>query len=194
MSQQIEIEFKNLLTESEFTQLQQYFQINKNDFFKQVNHYFDTPAFSLKKSSQALRIREKNNEFELTLKQPANIGLLETNQPISKKVYNQMAHTGELPAGQIKTILSKQLSGGQALTYFGSLTTFRAEKEYKGGLLVLDHSCYLNKEDYEVEYEVRDPIIGQTHFHTLLQEHQIPLRKTENKVVRFYQRKKSRLG
>ena len=41
------------------------------------------------------------------------------------------------------------------ITYFGTLTTYRKEFQYKDGLLVLDKSYYLNKHDYELEYEVR---------------------------------------
>ena len=71
MSQNIEIEFKNMLTSEEFLQLKLHFNIDQNKFKKQVNHYFDTPSFSLKSLNSALRIREKGTQFEMTLKQPA---------------------------------------------------------------------------------------------------------------------------
>jgi uncharacterized protein YjbK len=75
------------------------------------------------------------------------------------------------------------------LEYFGSITTKRAEIPYKAGLLVLDHSLYLNTEDYEVEYEVVDFQRGQLTFKELLEQYNIPLRVTLNKIARFYQQK-----
>ena len=80
MDQHIEIEYKNLLTKQDFERLVQFFKIESNQFFTQQNHYFDTTDFRLKKSGSALRIREKNETYELTLKQPAAEGKLETNQ------------------------------------------------------------------------------------------------------------------
>lgn len=56
MTQEIEIEFKNIVTEEEFNTLCKSFSIEV--FTKQVNHYFETPDFSLKAGS-ALRIRHK---------------------------------------------------------------------------------------------------------------------------------------
>ena len=49
----------------------------------------------------------------------------------------------------------------------------------------LDKSFYLNKEDFEVEYEVTDPK-AYKHITRLLTSLNIPIRKTENKVQRFY--------
>ena len=66
----------------------------------------------------------------------------------------------------------------------------RTEITYQGGLLVLDCSSYLNVQDFEVEYEVTDRDIGESIFLSLLAELNIPIRKTENKVKRFYERKR----
>ena len=46
MTQEFEIEFKNMVTEEEFQALCDVFSIES--FTKQVNHYFETPHFSLK--------------------------------------------------------------------------------------------------------------------------------------------------
>ncbi len=74
MTQEIEIEFKNIVTKEEFDTLCKSFSIEA--FTKQVNHYFETPDFSLKEAGSALRIRHKGATYTLTLKQPAEIGLL----------------------------------------------------------------------------------------------------------------------
>jgi uncharacterized protein YjbK len=190
MAQNIEIEFKNLLTEDEFNQFTSHFNRNKKDFFHQENHYFDTPNFALKKIGCALRIREKKGQFEMTLKQPHPDGLLETNAILSVEEAEHL-----LQGGTIKNniILSQIIPLGieaKELAYFGTLATDRAEFTYKEGLLVLDVSSYLNTIDYEVEYEVSNREKGQIIFLNLLKELNIPVRRTDNKVKRFYERKK----
>lgn len=189
MSQNIEIEFKNLLTAEEFLMLQASFNIDPSQFKKQVNHYFDTPSFTLKNHGSALRIRKKGAEFEMTLKQPAAQGLLETNQFLSAKQAEEMLKSGILIDGVVKIEVLKMIGDSSSLLYFGSLTTERAEFAYKGGLLVLDHSYYLNTEDYELEYEVTNEAEGLRNFSALLAEMKIPVRKTENKIKRFFSQK-----
>ncbi|MCM3124830.1 MULTISPECIES: CYTH domain-containing protein [unclassified Mesobacillus] len=189
MSQNIEIEFKNMLTEKEFHYLSNYFKLEPDQFKKQINHYFDTPSFTLKDKGSALRIREKGNEFELTLKQPAKQGLLETNQILTEGQANEALKTGKSPDGEVKDAVSDLISNMNELQYFGSLTTVRAEVEYKEGILVLDHSYYLNTEDFELEYEVTDESEGFRIFSNLLAELKIPVRQTDNKIKRFYAKK-----
>jgi uncharacterized protein YjbK len=189
MSETIEIEFKNLLTKKEYQLLLRAFNIKDNDIFKQENHYFDTPSFALKELGSALRIRKKNNRYELTLKQPAEVGLLETTQALSDEEFNLVIHESRLPNGIVQDRLENFAISPNDIAYFGSLITERAEFPYKNGLLVLDHSLYLNTEDYELEFEVDDYQQGQLVFHELLKQYAIPNRKTLNKIARFYQQK-----
>lgn len=189
MSQNIEIEFKNMLSKEEYLMLIDFFKIQENDIFTQENHYFDTHDFSLKEYGAALRIRQKDGMYEMTLKQPCNEGLLETNQQLTKEEASLAFTNGELPYGMIKDLVLKMGISLSDFEYFGSLLTKRAEIEYKEGLLVLDYSCYLNKEDFELEYEVRNYQDGQTIFLQLLDQHQIPKRETVNKMGRFYLQK-----
>ncbi|WP_180954576.1 CYTH domain-containing protein [Bacillus sp. V5-8f] len=189
MEQHIEIEFKNLLTHEEFKQLKNYFKLNEADFATQDNHYFDTPDFDLKKQQAALRIRQKNGKYELTLKQPADDGLLETNLPLEPSLAEDILSGNRLPDNEITNLLPSINIDPFQLILFGSLKTSRAEFSYKGGLLVLDHSSYLNQEDFEVEYEVTQKDEGQEIFINLLDSLQIPRRQTENKIKRFYRAK-----
>jgi uncharacterized protein YjbK len=187
MSQQIEIEFKNLLTKEEFERLSSFLGLASTHFHKQENHYFDTPQFSLKEKGAALRIRAKNGKYVLTLKEPAKIGLLETHQPLSEDECKNALQTFSLPeSGEVLDRLIALNIEPSNLQYFGTLTTYRAEKRYENGLVILDHSRYLNKEDFEIEYEVDDESQGKKQFLTFLQTHNIPVRKTENKIKRFY--------
>ncbi|MCC3645335.1 MAG: CYTH domain-containing protein [Bacillota bacterium] len=185
----IEIEFKNMITTDEFTALMNFLNLRSEDFSEQENHYFDTPDFLLKEKGSALRIRQKYGSFELTLKQPHPEGLLETNEDLSESEAAEMIQTGKIPREQIKKSLEELGIKTDNLRYFGTLTTKRAEKEYNKGLAVLDHSRYLNKEDFEIEFEVDDRKEGQMVFLNLLQQLNIPVRKTENKIKRFYNEK-----
>jgi uncharacterized protein YjbK len=185
----IEIEFKNMVNREEFSSLIDFFNIRSEDFSEQENHYFDTPDFLLKAKGSALRIREKNGSFELTLKQPHPKGLLETNENLTESEAAEMIRTGKIPAELIIRSIKELGIETDKLQYFGTLATKRAEKEYMKGLAVLDHSRYLNKEDFELEYEVDNRNEGELTFLNLLKQLNIPVRKTENKIKRFYNEK-----
>lgn len=189
MSQEIEIEFKNLLTKEEFLTLLHFFQLTKSDFIEQENHYFDTKQFALKEHHFNLRIRYKNGKYTLTLKEPAPIGILETHEELTEIEAKSLIEKGKLPNGQIIERLKHIDINIDDIVYFGSLSTKRAEKKLEDGLIVLDHSRYLNKEDYEIEFEVKDEVIGKEKFSQLLTHLNIPTRETKNKVRRFYEEK-----
>lgn len=189
MSQNIEIEFKNMLTESEYKRLLVELQVDQKQIFSQENHYFDTPDFALKEANSALRIRKKKLHYEMTLKQPATVGLLETNQILTEEEVTTALQHGKLPLGAIQQLLEANGVPFSEIEYFGYLLTHRVEMPYEKGLLVLDHSSYLNKDDYELEFEVVDFNEGQLVFKEFLARFQIPERKTENKIRRFYQQK-----
>ncbi|MCI0764694.1 CYTH domain-containing protein [Bacillus sp. TL12] len=190
MTQEIEIEFKNMVTQEEFQTLCDAFSIHS--FAKQVNHYFETPHFSLKEAGSALRIRHKGGAYTLTLKQPAEVGLLETHQSVTEEEAQQMMKTNELIAGPVLDQLHKLQIPVSTLAYMGSLTTERAETTFEGGTLVFDHSFYYNHDDYELEYEVQDEEAGKAHFLNLLNKYHIPVRHTKNKVQRFFLAKQNK--
>ncbi|MGM0863859.1 MAG: CYTH domain-containing protein [Bacillota bacterium] len=186
MAQEIEIEFKNLVTEDEFTRLTSHFHVKDEDFSSQDNHYIDTSDYQLKGKQSALRIRERNGTYTLTLKTPLEEDLLETNQRLTKEESELLLHQGTFPEGGVKDVLNSLQIHTQSLHYFGTLTTSRAEIDYKDGLLVFDKSSYLQKVDYELEYEVKERKSGEAIFLNLLEELNIPLRETDNKIKRFY--------
>ncbi|MFN7253131.1 MAG: CYTH domain-containing protein [Anaerobacillus sp.] len=187
MNQEIEIEFKNIVTEAEFNLLCEGFSIEKTAFQQQINHYFDTDDFQLKKHGSALRIREKNNTFTLTLKQPNEIGLLETHQSLTIDEGQEALNFGNIPIGSIASQLEKsfQIDLSKCL-YLGSLKTNRAEIPYLGGTLVFDHSFYFDVDDYEIEYEVKNEKIGKEIFENIFSKYKIPIKQTDNKIKRFF--------
>src|SRR5690625_3020090 len=119
MSQQIEIEFKTMLTKIEFKQL-----LNSLSFTErpvvQTNHYFETEQFDLKKHRTALRIREKENTYILTLKEPHEKGILETNDYISATVAKRWLQGNPIPQKNVSIQLDNLQISETKLRYFGA--------------------------------------------------------------------------
>lgn len=189
MGQELEIEFKNIVSQTDFERLADAFHLGPEDFCLQHNHYFDTKNFLLKQAGCALRIREKNGDFELTLKEPAKDGLLETSQPLFRQEAEGLLAGEAFPDGPVKTALSYVITDLAELKPFGTLSTKRAEIDYEGGLLVFDNSFYLGREDFEIEYEAAERKSGEEIFNNFLKSYQLPIRQADNKVRRFYNEK-----
>ncbi|WP_026905752.1 CYTH domain-containing protein [Paucisalibacillus globulus] len=187
MTQEIEIEFKNLLTKREYDILLErlpFPSVGK----KQINYYFETPDFKLRKNGSALRIREKEGKYQLTLKEPYKDGLLETHDSLSKIEVTEWLQdkpvTKEATAKQLEKM---DISVGE-LQYYGSLTTIRREFKDNGLIYVLDHSYYHDVEDYELEIEATDKDSGIKALKTTLDENGITRKETPNKIARFFQK------
>lgn len=189
LSREIEIEFKNIVSRAEFEQLSRHFNVTTSDFALQHNHYFDTPSFMLKEKGCALRIREKDATFTLTLKQPHTDGLLETHQALTARETNSALADKELPSGVVTRALQAMDIPLSTLHYLGRLSTTRAELPYRDGTLAFDRSEYLQIEDHELEYEVSERTSGEENFKQLLASFNIPRRPSKNKVQRFFDQK-----
>ena len=185
MSKELEIEYKNMLTKSEYEQLLSFFNFSKSDAVTQQNHYFDTSDFQLKKMESALRIRQKNGHYECTLKIPAPEGKFEITDTLSAKQAEEITEGTSFPAPEVEAALKEKEVEWTSLTHIGTLTTHRIEFGYKQGLLVLDHSEYHELEDYEVEYEVTNAEAGKRLFLEFLQQQHIPVRQADKKIARF---------
>lgn len=190
MTQEVEIEFKSMLTKDEYEKLIRDYKL-EDQVRWQANDYFDTPTFQLKKQGAALRIREKKHGQVLTLKQPNEVGLLETHASITEEEAEDLFKYGIIHDDQMKQALAPfQLNA--ALEHLGRLETNRAEHQTEDGLLVLDESHYLETTDYEIEFEVTNEEAGKRAFERLLAEHGLPYRPAKNKIVRFMELKMSR--
>ncbi|RYL89760.1 CYTH domain-containing protein [Sporolactobacillus sp. THM7-4] len=186
MNQELEIEFKNMLSEDEFYQLCRKFGLKDSSFFKQINDYFDTPSFGLRHKKSALRIRHLNERHDLTLKQPYKDAILEIHQWLSDQESDDMIHSGLIPDGEVKrAIVNLGVSAGSVL-HIGELTTCRTQFSFKNGELFLDHSYYSGRNDYELEFEAPNRYTGESIFIQLLSECSIPRRPSKNKILRLY--------
>src|SRR5699024_4868279 len=86
MGQEIEIEFKTLIDEHTFYKLLETLPF-PNKPVVQINNYFDTKHMSLKKHKSALRIREKDDPYTLTLKQPQTRSVLDPHDLLTYQEY-----------------------------------------------------------------------------------------------------------
>ncbi|RKQ32634.1 CYTH domain-containing protein [Oceanobacillus halophilus] len=185
MAQEIEIEYKNLLTKEEFKIL-----LDKLPFpeysVKQSNYYFETKEFALKEKGCALRIREKNGKYRLTLKEPHELGLQETHDVLTEEEANQWINGHIIPKPEVMKQIHHLGVNPHDLVYFGKLITERREVSFQNTLLVLDYSTYNEKEDYEFELEAPDEDTGIETFHSILTEFGIKKKTTPNKIKRFF--------
>ena len=188
MAQEIEIEFKNLLTKEEYERL--LYNLPFPEYSEtQTNFYFETKNFSLKEQGCALRIREKNGTYRLTLKEPHHLGILETHDELTKaEAESWMEGNNKEKEHTAKQLRSRRVSP-KDLIYYGRLTTERREVNYQDVLLVLDFSTYNGLEDYELELEASSETAGQIAFNSLLKKYHIVKRETPNKIQRFFSSK-----
>ncbi|MFJ8234582.1 CYTH domain-containing protein [Ureibacillus sp. NPDC094379] len=188
MSQEIEIEFKNNLTKKQYEELLSSFHIADEMILRQTNHYFDTPTWNLKNQASGLRIRETKERIVCTLKEKTSKHThLETTDVLTKEQADSMLNGKAFLAPTVKEKLIQIKVPIDQLSVFGSLTTDRVEIPYMGGTLVFDHSFYLNRDDYEVEYETNDEKIGALIFEEFLKKFNIEKQIADKKIARFMQ-------
>jgi|SRR5690625_359228 len=185
MSQEIEIEYKNLLTKDEFNSLLSNLSFPRKGQV-QINYYFETADLALRNKLSALRIREKNGSYQLTLKEPHPEGLLETHDLLTEKEAFSWLHGNIIEKKHVIKQLKNLDIPYENLLYFGKLTTERREMSYENVLIVLDKSTYNGLTDYEFELEAPCKNIGKRIFNELLQKNNIILKKTPNKIERFF--------
>lgn len=185
MNQEIEIEYKTLLTKQTFDKLKETLPFPHNAT-KQVNYYFETEDFQLKKNQSAIRIREKKNTMVLTLKQPHPDGILETHETLTKEEFTAFLQNNI----RYKDHVGKQLSDlGIDMTdlkYYGVLTTYRRSFVENDLAYVLDESHYGNVVDYELELEAPSVCTGKKAFQKLLNDHVLPQQAPITKIERFF--------
>src|SRR5690625_4230109 len=185
MTQEIEIEYKNLLTEDEFNLLLSILPFPK-EYQVQNNYYFETNNFALRDKLSALRIREKDGNYQLTLKEPHPEGLLETHDFLTEKEAFSWLHGNIIEKRHVFKQLKNLGIPYDNLLYFGKLKTERMELNDRDWIFVLDKSTYNGHVDYEFELEAPSKEIGQKIFDDLLEKYNIVIKKTTNKIERFF--------
>ena len=187
MSQEIEKEFKNLLTKDEYDELLSKLQLNEKEAIQQTNIYFDTPDEQLKNQNMGLRIRLFEDSGELTLKSPiSEHEKLETTDQLSIEQATDMANRATI---DLNGFVSKKLEEYSIkisdLKSIGQLSTLRYTFPGDGGMYFLDESYYQDQKDYELEFETDDVKNGKILFDEFLHCHHIKKRKTVQKIERM---------
>ncbi len=134
-----------------------------------------------------MRIRKKNGQYILTLKEPhpkdcSRPTILNSRR--SRKLVEgkpiEKAHT----QNQLKK-LDVQIE--DLINIMAVLTTVRRENEDEDKLIrTWIIAEYNDNEDYELELEVKNFDEDKKTFKALLEEHHITKRRTPNKIERFY--------
>lgn len=190
MNQNLEIEFKNMLTEVEYVKLfEAEFSADDQQKIMQSNYYFDTTDRLLKLQKSALRIRKTPSFNELTLKVPSQGFLLETNISLSDNDCSALLNANFFKLSDITSdIMIKDLNADSEFYLFNQFETIRYEKDMDGHLLVLDQTTFQNGVvDYELEVESQSPEAGLDFFNSFLETHAIKKQKALPKIARAQQ-------
>lgn len=186
MAEQIEIEYKTLLTAEQFQAIKAKYAPNQTAFV-QENYYFDTPQFDLKHKHCGLRIRRTENSAEFTLKTPLSEGLLETTDKLTIQEAEEWLSAKKVPnQGSVAEKLTTLDISLSKLQLLAQLKTARIQIVLPIGELALDESWYGNNHDYELELEVPEANQGKQDFLSLLEEFQIDYQPAKNKIVRAF--------
>ena len=181
MSTNLEIEFKAELSKEDYESL--ILKYSNEKIYEQNNFYFDTPNFDIRKAKCGLRIRELNNELELTLKVDQKEGKLEINQ----KIYSLFRIGFEFPDGEVKDYIENNLGiDVKKINILGNLLTYRLDIRYMSALISIDKSIYNDIIDYEIEIEDSSMELAKEHLKKFLTENNIEYKKSPgSKLKRF---------
>lgn len=182
MPKELEVEFKTLLSKTEYNKLAKMFSDKPSN--TQVNYYFDTPRFTLKASEIGLRVR-KRDKFELTLKRKKGYNLQEINSTLSDEEFSNFIETGIIPSEEINTELADIIRGQKIINYM-TFSTYRITFPFKNGKLSIDKCNYVDTEDYELEFEAPAYEEGKRNFIDLVKGFEINYKKSQPKIKRAY--------
>lgn len=183
MSNAIEIEAKALVSQDDYRKLVKAYKGYQR--YTQTNYYVDNEALQLGKDGIALRVREKDDAFTLTLKTPLSQGLLEKNEPLTKKQFEDFRDHHIFPKTDMVrflTMLGYDVNELKIITY---LTTDRVDVELQDGLLSIDRNVYSGLTDYEIEFEYNNMDGAVEILQNIFKENGIPFKiNTATKVQR----------
>lgn len=162
MEKNKEIEYKILVSKETFTQICQFYP--KHHTYTQVNYYLTSPQLAQKR--YALRIREKNGTYEMTLKIPQGFAKMEHNEMITKAEFEKI-EKGEMIDNEITRLLTNQGFDLSQIKQEYALKTIRHDIPLEYGMLSMDENFYNGHHDYEFEFEVNDEKQGALQFEAL---------------------------
>lgn len=161
-----EIEYKGIITESEYWELTEQYK-ERLSLARQSNYYFDTDNFELYRNGYSFRIRKKDKRFILTLN--------DNNKSSISFSYDRTEYNKEISAVQFQNFLSsgidieqlQKINPGITLNkdikYIGALRTLRGGMDLGEGLLLeIDKNEYSGITDYEIECEYNNDVMKKS--------------------------------
>ncbi|PMC48017.1 adenylate cyclase [Streptococcus sp. UMB1385] len=181
---EIEIEFKNLLTENQYDALYEKYDLSNSEEIINKNFYYDDTDESFKKIGAALRIRYTNKKTEITLKIKGDTQNVEINVPLDERYPKEPTVLPILP-NEIISELERMNVKIKTPMLIQKIETLRHEVTLEEGLLVLDKTTFINDiVDYELEFETKDYESGLAAFEKLLEENNIDKSPAKPKIAR----------
>lgn len=178
MKQNLEIEFKSMLSSSDFNRL-------KSGLFKnaklsvQENLYFDTKQMDLAKQMMSARIRKVHQKSLFTLKQVNDEGHILEHEVEDEHL--------EITDPRIQTLLNN-LNLPSDLQPISQSLTYRYKLIDEQGEWCLDQTEFRSSVDFELEFELTNPTVsaqqGLESFLNFLEAHSIVYVGGPSKFVR----------
>ena len=181
---EIEIEFKNLLTENQYDALYEKYDLSNSEEIINKNFYYDDADESFKNIGAALRIRYTNKKIEMTLKIKGETQNVEVNVPLDERYPKEPTVLPILP-NEIIAELERMNVKIKTPMLIQKIETLRHEVALEDGLLVLDKTTFINDiVDYELEFETKDYETGLDAFEKLLEDNNIAKNPAKPKIAR----------
>ena len=178
MEKSIECEAKCLITKNEYQSILQACSVSKT--IHQTNYYLDYDN-QLKNNHQALRIRAKNDNYELTLKTKTSNGNIEQTINIDASCVANIINNHYLPT-QLASEFNINIS---AIDSIKTIKTTRSCIKYHNLIVELDHTDFNGTIDYEIEIEGPNLKIANETLDRFCNEHNINPQPSMPKIARY---------
>lgn len=178
MNNEVEIEYKTIVTLEEYKKLIKHFDLVEKTPIKQTNYYFETKDDFIKSLMDSLRIRKISNTYTVTYKKHvSNNKVIELNNNITSEEFNKYMSNG---------INLKEYNNSNKTAFnISSLTTERFEISNNNIKYFIDKSTYNGITDYEIEIETTKEL-NNSEISTIFSKLDIIYKKSVPKVVRCF--------
>lgn len=178
MEKSIECEAKCLITKNEYQSILQACSVSKT--IHQTNYYLDYDNH-LKNNHQALRIRAKNDNYELTLKTKTSEGNIEQTINIDASCVADIINNHDMPT-QLASELNINISEIDSIK---TIKTTRSCIKYHDLIVELDYTDFNGTIDYEIEIEAPNLKIANETLDQFCNEHNINPQPSMPKIARY---------
>ncbi len=176
-----EYEAKALVSQTDFEKLKGRFEII--DTVNQTNIYFETKDNFFKANNSALRIRLKNDTYQLTIKKRDADGNTEWNYQISKNIANNIINTKSINLANWEFPFNEELHELNIYT----IKTTRFCLKYNNYIIEADETLFNKTIDYELEIEAESLKLANALLTDLQKSTHINLLPSKAKIARYFE-------